>query len=67
MTETPKCSDATSICVLGAGIIGLATALDLSSRGHKVHVVARESIFSASEREPATPYTSVHSGGREFI
>lgn len=60
--STPP-TDKSSVCVLGAGIIGLSTSLELSSHGHDVHIVARESIISATEGEPATPYTSVHSGG----
>jgi D-amino-acid oxidase len=60
----PSQSSKSSVCVVGAGVIGLTAASRLVARGFDVTIVARETIHSAAAgRTPETPYTSVSSGG----
>lgn len=77
-TIAPTTSNHANVLVVGAGVIGLTTAIRLREAGHTVRIVALDTPSSIAEKknEPnVAPYTSsgsggywmpFHSSGREF-
>ena len=44
------------VCVLGAGIVGLATAYELNRAGHDVTVIARPAVGPCAAGQTAAQY-----------
>lgn len=60
------CSELTkdSVCVVGAGIIGLTTAYRIAEKNIPVHILARDTIYSATaDPSVVKPYASSGAGG----
>lgn len=52
-----------NVLVVGAGIIGLTTAIRLAEEGHAVTVVAQQTPYSLLRGQSKGTYTSIGSGG----
>ncbi len=65
-TPTASTSNHANVLVVGAGVIGLTTAIRLREAGHRVTIVALDTPASIAEKgdeSKSAPYTSMGSGG----